>query len=46
MDEIKNLKKIKKYLKTERFSQKKSFYFKYHENKEGRKISEKIKKNL
>lgn len=44
MDEIKNLKKIKKYLKTERFLEKKSFYFKLYENKEGEKISEKIKK--
>ena len=44
MDEIKKVKslqKIKKYLKSEKFSQKKNIFIKYYEVKERKKISKK-----
>jgi len=41
---VKRLQKIKNYLKSERFSEKKNAFIKYHEKKEGKKISENIKK--
>ena len=47
MDEIKKVKslqKIKKYLKSEKFSHKKNIFIKYHEEKEGKEISKNIKK--
>tara|TARA_B100001121_G_C18671815_1_gene614284 strand:+ start:684 stop:1655 length:972 start_codon:yes stop_codon:yes gene_type:complete len=47
MDEIKKVKslqKIKKYLKSEKFSQKKNIFIKYYEVKERKKISKNIKK--
>ncbi len=44
MDGMKNLQKIRKYLKVQRFLEKKNSYSKLHEKKEGKIISEKIKK--
>ncbi len=47
MDEIKKIKsiqKIKQYLKSQKFSQKIDKFTKYHEEKEGKKILENIKK--
>lgn len=47
MDEIKKVKslqKIKKYLKSEKFSQKKNIFIKFHEEKEGKEISKNIEK--
>ena len=41
MDEIKQVKslqKIKKYLKSKRFSHKKNIFIKYHDGEEGKKI--------
>ena len=35
---VKRLQKIKNYLKSERFSEKKNAFIKYHEKKEGKKI--------
>ena len=47
MDEIKKVKslqKIKKYLKSEKFSHKKNIFIKYHEEKEGKEICKNIEK--